>query len=360
MAGKRIGIVIGNNYPEWDKERQLKFAVADAEKMKEILLNRDICGFDEVQYYPDRKSIEVSIAVDKTLRKADNDLVLFYFSGHGKKDHENKLCLLFNDTDEEALVTTSLSFDVINRCIKYPSKKSVVIILDCCYSGAAGIKDIDKDVTEDLNKLSGSGIVILTATGSMGNPTAREDEKLGHGIFTNYLIEGLEKGTADNNGDGLISIDELYDYAYKKTIENSNQFPKKEGSLEGNIYIGNNSTKVRDYEIEMYFRRLDNLKVNQILSLETHRELYDILLSIKSRKYEQSAKEITSALTENDKYTLKLFDAILKDNISPKEREFYIRKISEAEREEQDRPNLQTLSMVNKFFGYSGRSLPKL
>jgi uncharacterized caspase-like protein len=190
MAGQKIGIVIGNNYPNSDKK--LKFAVSDAEKMKEILENKDICGFDNVSYFPDKGSREVSIAVDKILRKADNDLVFIYYSGHGKKDHEGKLCLLFDDTDEEALVATSLTFDFINKCLKYPSKKSVIIVLDCCYSGVAGIKNCDTDIMEEFKKLSGSGTVVLTSTGSTGSPTAREDEKLGHGIFTYYLIEGLE------------------------------------------------------------------------------------------------------------------------------------------------------------------------
>ena len=46
MTGKRIGLVIGNNYP--DSKQELRFAVADALSMKEVLLNKDICGFDEV------------------------------------------------------------------------------------------------------------------------------------------------------------------------------------------------------------------------------------------------------------------------------------------------------------------------
>jgi hypothetical protein len=40
MAGKRTGLVIGNNYP--DSKQELNFAVADALSMKEVLLNKDI------------------------------------------------------------------------------------------------------------------------------------------------------------------------------------------------------------------------------------------------------------------------------------------------------------------------------
>ncbi len=43
MTGKRVGLVIGNNYSDSDKK--LRFAVADALAMKEVLLSKDICEF---------------------------------------------------------------------------------------------------------------------------------------------------------------------------------------------------------------------------------------------------------------------------------------------------------------------------
>lgn len=83
MTGKRIGLVIGNSYPNSDKK--LRFAVADAKKMKEILENRNICGFDNVTYLENEPSLRASSAVEKILKKADDDLVLIYYAGHGKK-----------------------------------------------------------------------------------------------------------------------------------------------------------------------------------------------------------------------------------------------------------------------------------
>lgn len=245
MTGKWVGLVIGNNYPNSDNE--LRFAVADALSMKEVLLNKDICGFDEVIDLIDRTSKEALVEVETILKRTENDLVFIYFSGHGKKDFENDLCLLFNDTEEDALLATSLTFDFINKCRRYPSPKSVIIVLDCCYSGVAGIRDTS-DVMEALKKHSRSGTVILTSTGLTGSPTAKEEEKLGHGVFTHYLIEGLEKGQADKKGEGYISIDDLYNYAFEKTTGSCSQSPKKEGSIEGPIFIGKNPLKIRENE----------------------------------------------------------------------------------------------------------------
>jgi uncharacterized caspase-like protein len=63
MTGKRVGLVIGNNYPDSDK--QLRFAVADALAMKEVLLNKDICGFDEVEESIDDTLLDARIKIEK-------------------------------------------------------------------------------------------------------------------------------------------------------------------------------------------------------------------------------------------------------------------------------------------------------
>lgn len=277
MAGKKIGLVIGNNYPNSNKE--LKFAVCDAIKIKEILENKDICGFDEVKCLLDNTSMEASSAVERTLKSAENDLVFIYFSGHGKKDFENNLCLLFKNTEEDSLVTTSLTFDSISKFIRYPSRKSVIIVLDCCYSCVAGIKDGDINVTENLKELSGFGTIILTSTGLNGSPLAREDEKLGHGIFTYYLIEGLEKGYADENNDGFISIDDLYKYAFEMTVKKGSQSPKKEGSIEGTVFIGKNPLKIKEKEYELKKKKLIQS------GTQLHHRILDISLNILRKSY---------------------------------------------------------------------------
>lgn len=300
MTGKRVGLVIGNNYPNSDKE--LRFAVADAIAMKEVLLNKDICEFDEVIDLVDRTSKEALVEVEKILKRVDSDLVFIYFSGHGNKDFENDLCLLFNDTEEDTLLATSLTFDFINKCRRYPSRKSVIIVLDCCYSGAAGTRDTS-DVIEALKKHSGSGTIILTSTGLTGSPAAREEEKFGHGVFTNYLIEGLEKGYADK-GNGYISIEELYDYAFENTKSEGYQSPKKEGNIEGSIFIGRNPQKIREKEynskksklLSEYIRTLHPLILNE--SLTVLRKAYDVPPSLES--VEETIYDLLNSLLKSE------------------------------------------------------------
>lgn len=309
MNGRRIGLVIGNNYPNSDKE--LKFSVADAIQVKKILENKDICYFDKVVLLNNKTSRDALTELELLFRDAhQNDLVFIYFSGHGKKDFTNNLYLLFEDTNDELLLATSLPFEYVNKCRNFPGalKASVVIVLDCCYSAAAGMKDID--ITETLANYCSTGTVILTSTGSTGSPTALEDEKLGHSIFTYYLVEGLEKGYADKDDNGYISIDGLYNYASEKTKENSLQSPKMEGNVEGTIIIGKNFRKIREKDYEQKMKKLLDEFGSQFPT-----NILGECQSILRRHY-----KTPSLMNKDDKIILGYIEHLLEDNLSSEKR----------------------------------------
>ena len=96
-----------------------------------------------------------------------------------------------------------------------------VVILDCCHSGAfsTGMTAKDGGTVNVLPKLGGEGRAILTASDS--TKYAFEQEGFELSLYTHFLVEGLEKGAADQDGDGEISIDELYEYVREK-VKNNN------------------------------------------------------------------------------------------------------------------------------------------
>jgi hypothetical protein len=64
-----------------------------------------------------------------------------------------------------------------------------------------------------------------------------ELSELGHGVFTYYLVQGL-KGAADLNRDGIVSLQELYEYVEREVTQRAravggNQHPVMKGELEG-------------------------------------------------------------------------------------------------------------------------------
>ena len=99
---------------------------------------------------------------------------------------------------------------------------------------------------------NGYGRVVLTATNST-EYAWEGDALLGskqNSVFTHYLIKGIETCQADLNQDGLISVDELYDFAHDSVSSStSKQTPGKwsfrqQGELiiAQNLLVGANAT----------------------------------------------------------------------------------------------------------------------
>lgn len=245
--GSRIAILIGTN--EYSKMEKLEFAENDAREMAETLLDPDICGFDEVIELIDQNKEEVSQSIEKVFKNAkQDDEVLIYYSGHGKPSYKFDLCLLFKDTDPESLLATSLKFDYIHECKEQSACKRLVIILDCCYSGTAGMRG--NYLEEMLSSYSGSGTVLLTSTGETGSNIAKEDRELKHGVFTHYLLKGLKDWAADDDDDGIITVDDLYKYTFNETKAKGLQWPQKKGSYQGEMVLGRNIQKIKYKELE--------------------------------------------------------------------------------------------------------------
>ncbi|PYN24920.1 MAG: hypothetical protein DMD76_13670, partial [Candidatus Rokuibacteriota bacterium] len=121
----------------------------------------------------------------------------------------------------------------------------IVMLLDTCYSGTAGGRTFMRQQIraggindQFLERLTRSkGRVIITASGP--NEVALESSELGHGVFTYFLLQGLA-GQADRNGDGVVTVSELYEYVEeqvdrKARAEGGRQRPLMKGEVEGTL-----------------------------------------------------------------------------------------------------------------------------
>jgi len=95
-----------------------------------------------------------------------------------------------------------------------------LILVDACRNEVqlAGERTIDdqqstKSFGESLEKPP-AGILMLTSCAA--GQISREEREFGHGVFTHYLLAGLEGG-ADVNGDGQVSLMELYLFTKNET-----------------------------------------------------------------------------------------------------------------------------------------------
>ncbi len=205
----------------------LPSAVKDVEAMQRVLVNPEMGNFAlsdiTVLKDPQRQAIEYAIYHLFADRQKD-DLLLFYFSGHGIKDERGKLYLSTCTTKKlnGKLVTPSaVAASVLHDNMNDSRSQRQVIILDCCFSGAIaqGMSVKDDGSVNVQEQLGGKGRAILTSSSSTQFSFEQEGSELS--IYTRYLVEGIEKGAADKDGDGWISVDELHEYTSSKVQEAS-------------------------------------------------------------------------------------------------------------------------------------------
>lgn len=193
---------------------------------------------------------------DQIAKKADAaDTVIVYFAGHGVKesfaasregDGFAKYLLPY-DGKLDSLFSSALDMnDVTERFFPRFQAERVVFILDSCFSGEDGravLRSATRsgEIADDFFErmaVAGKGQILLTA--SEANAVAREDPKLGHGLFTYHLLEGL-RGPADADHDSVIDVREIYDYvsAKVKAATREEQKPQLNAPhMEGRVIIG--------------------------------------------------------------------------------------------------------------------------
>jgi hypothetical protein len=130
----------------------------------------------------------------------------------------------------------------VNDLINRTRSRQVVLLLDCCFSGAFTRGMVARssptlDVTEGFH---GRGRAVLTASGALeyaweGDELTRLNEP---SIFTSAIVTGLRSGEADRDRDQMVSVDDLYDYVFDEVRRKTpNQTPGKWSNVEGTLVI---------------------------------------------------------------------------------------------------------------------------
>ena len=147
----------------------------------------------------------------------DEANVIFYYAGHGIPDESNHSSYLLPVDGYGSDVSTGYSLDEIYALLGKKKAKSVVVLLDACFSGAnrdGSMLASARGVAIKAKPSSPKGkMVILSA--SQGDETAYPYQEKGHGMFTYYLLKKLK----DTKGD--ITFGELTDYVTNEVMKQS-------------------------------------------------------------------------------------------------------------------------------------------
>ncbi len=166
------------------------------------------------------------------LRADENDVLLFYFSGHGLKgaflpiDYDGQENLLFHEEIKDVL--------------RLSRAKHKLILADACHSGSllslkAPLQTLLKKYYRAFEDVSGGTALLMS---SKGEEYSLEDGGLRSGIFSHFLIRGL-KGAADEDHNKIVTIQELYDYVFYNVKEYTGnvQTPTLTGTFNQNMPV---------------------------------------------------------------------------------------------------------------------------
>lgn len=193
----------------------------DIAVMKQVLENPEIAAFDEVQTLlnPNPQILAESLENFCQERGVD-DLVLVYFSGHGVVLNEQgrfglTTSMSRTNAQDKVVRSTLISADLLQDILNDCKAECQVVLLDCCYRQSSSAALAEPPSSVNLPQyLGGIGRTIL-AVATRSQPTfMHKGSDLS--LYTFYLVEGLRTGAADQNCDGLISIEEWYAYAKRK------------------------------------------------------------------------------------------------------------------------------------------------
>lgn len=195
----RRALLVGiDDYPA----APLAGCVADAVGLEEVLSTHEegSPNFDCRLLTSDQAEITrgtLRESIDQ-LFQHEADVALLFFSGHGTENNLGGYLVTPDASRYDEGVSMS---DVLGYANGSPARE-VVIILDCCHSGAFGALPVISNVNANVRE----GVSVLTA--SRSNQAALEQG--GRGVFTSLVCSALDGGAADVVGNVTVAATYAY------------------------------------------------------------------------------------------------------------------------------------------------------
>ncbi len=231
-------VIIGNEL--YTKEETTRFSMNDARTFYKYAVKT--LGIPEKNIYGKLNATygDMLSAIDflqKAAQAKDGDIhIIFYYSGHGMADKENKKGYLLPVDGSSKQLNAALKTETLYKSLAEMNVKSSIVFLDACFSGASngGLLAALQDgrgvkITPKEDILQGN-IVVFSATNDaqIAYPYDKEE----HGIFTYFLLKKIQETK------GNVSYQNLSEYVTKQvkatsfSIRQEIQTPKVQWSYE--------------------------------------------------------------------------------------------------------------------------------
>ena len=182
-------------------------ALLDVAAMRRALVDPELGAFEEdkiiVCENPGRFELEDCLYELFNNTKRD-DLLLFYFSGHGISDESGQFYFSTSETrkdDGRLRPTTAVNANIVHGYMdaKNCKSKRMALILDCCHSGvfAKGAKIKGGAKARIKEELGGEGRAILTAASATEYAWSKDEYPLS--AYTHFLLEAIMLNVKTNH-----------------------------------------------------------------------------------------------------------------------------------------------------------------
>lgn len=217
-----LAVIIGNR--NYRNAPAVAFATNDAAAMRlyaeralgiqpgNILLLEDASLSDLKRMFGERGNPNGRLK--QLVREGQSEVFIFY-SGHGAPDPATQGAYLMPvDADANALPLTGMSVETLYENLGALGAKHVTVVLDACFSGATGdgemlitsASPIGIAVNDPSARIGRGNATIVAA--AQGQQLANWFPAMRHGMLTYFFLKGLQ-GSADANGDGQVSVEEM-------------------------------------------------------------------------------------------------------------------------------------------------------
>ncbi len=213
-APRRFALVVGiDRYGDYSSLGNLRGCVADAQAISKVLVER--CGYaaDHVVALTDT---QFRVPIQQRIKSLfqglkPEDVVLFYFSGHGMRGVDGQDYLVPLDGEPNDPSHTMLSTQDVRELLRKSGAGQILMVMDCCRNTADGRAASTKGFGERsvAAEKDAKDLVVFQSCGP--DEVSHELPDSNRGAYSLYLEEGLS-GQADANGDGLVTVAELQTY----------------------------------------------------------------------------------------------------------------------------------------------------
>ncbi len=235
-VAEKYALLVGINDYQGDIS-PLRYCVADVEAFGQALV--ETAGFKSDNVYlmtsqmtGRQQPTHVNVIRQLSLlseRVKPEDTFIFYFSGHGITKAGQSFLLTTNSdtTTKDTLTITAVNLNQAKEILSRVQAQQLLTVIDACRNDPdSGRGEEDNLLTNDFSRgfkikrdqvQAGTPGVSATLYACAVGERAYEWPEKQHGVFSYYLLEGLNGKAANTNGEVVVT--DLADYTQRKVVQ---------------------------------------------------------------------------------------------------------------------------------------------